>query len=221
MKDSQTYSADGVEKTSEGCCIWLTGLSASGKTTLARLLEQALLSRGCKVEVLDGDVIRTNLCKGLGFSRADRETNLLRIAFVASLLARNGVVVIVAAITPYQSVRTEVRSTIGELVEVFINCPLEICIQRDPKGLYRKALAGEIESFTGITDPFEKPIDQDIEVRTHLESPERCLAQVINWLDMFKKIPPGPDSFLEEGTRLMEKPSSDYSYRPPKTDPLA
>jgi adenylylsulfate kinase len=216
MKDSQTYSDDGVEKMHEGFCIWLTGLSASGKTTLARLLEQALVNRGCKVEVLDGDVVRTNLSKGLGFSRADRETNLRRIAFVASLLVRHGVVVIVSAITPYQSIRTEVRNTIGEFVEVFLNCPLEICLQRDPKGLYRKALAGEIEFFTGITDPFETPQDQDIEVWTHLESPQRCLAKVVDWLEMFNKINNSPNSYLKEGNRLLEKPGSDYSYMPTK-----
>jgi adenylylsulfate kinase len=212
MKANQKLFAEGIEKLNKGFCIWLTGLSASGKTTLARLLEKALLGRGCKVEVLDGDVIRTNLSKGLGFTRADREINLRRIAFVAGLLVRNGVVVVVSAITPYHSIREEVRDKIVEFVEVYLNCPLEICIQRDPKGLYRKALAGEIQAFTGINDPFETPRNQDIEVRTHLESPERCLDKVMNWLEMFDKIPPGKDSFLKEGKRRFEKPGSDYGY---------
>ncbi|MBW2085251.1 MAG: adenylyl-sulfate kinase, partial [Deltaproteobacteria bacterium] len=137
----------------KGFCVWFTGLSASGKTTLSKLLQETLLERGLLVEILDGDIIRKNLSKGLGFSREDRDTNIRRIGFVAHLLARNGVAVIVAAISPYQSVRDEVRAEIGNFIEVFLDCPLEICVERDPKGLYRKALAGEIKHFTGIDDP--------------------------------------------------------------------
>lgn len=175
-----------------GLCVWFTGLSASGKTTLARRLEAELLARGLRVEVLDGDVIRTNLSKGLGFSRQDRETNLRRIAFVAKLLVRNGVVVIVAAISPYQSIRDEIRADVGNgnFAEVYLNCPLEVCMERDPKGLYKKALAGEIKNFTGIDDPFEPPAEPDIEIRTGREGPAESLASILKTLEERGLIPP-------------------------------
>jgi adenylylsulfate kinase len=212
MNPNQKYFADGIDKMNGAFCLWLTGLSAAGKTTMARLLEKALLARGLRVEVLDGDVIRTNLSKGLGFTRSDREINLRRIAFVAGLLVRHGVAVVVSAITPYHAIREEVREHLVELVEVYLNCPLEICIQRDPKGLYRKALAGEIQHFTGINDPFETPRNPDIEVRTDIEKPEMCLDKVIRRLEILKRIPPGPAGFLREGSRLVEKPGSDCGY---------
>lgn len=212
MKPYQEFFMDSIEKLNRGFCIWLTGLSASGKTTLARLLEKALIARGYKVEVLDGDIIRTNLSKGLGFTRDDREINLRRIAFVAGLLVRHGVVVVVSAITPYHSIREEVREKLGEFVEVYLNCPLEICIQRDPKGLYRKALAGEIQYFTGINDPFETPRNQDIEVRTNLESPEQCLDTILQGLEMLKKIPPETDGFLKGGSILLRKVGGDCEH---------
>ncbi len=188
-----------------GFCIWLTGLSASGKTTIAKLVKNALLSRGLKVEVLDGDVIRRNLSEGLGFSRADREINLRRIAFVAELLVRHGIVVVVAAITPYQSIREEVRSTIGEFFEVYLNCPLEICIQRDPKGLYKKALSGEIRDFSGLGDVYETPRHADIELKTHLESAENCMHKIIKTIETLNKIPPKEDGFLEKDSDFFEK----------------
>lgn len=187
-----------------GFCIWLTGLSASGKTTIAQEVKNALLARELPVEVLDGDMIRENLSKGLGFTRADREINLRRIAFVAGLLVRHGVVVVVAAITPYQSIREEVRGTIGEFVEVYLNCPLEICIQRDPKGLYQKALAGEIRHFTGISDTYETPTCPDIELKTDLESPENCLRKIIKTLEALNKIPSRKDDFLENDRDFFE-----------------
>ena len=152
-------------------CVWLMGLSASGKTTLAQLLARALTQRGFKVEVLDGDIVRTTLSKGLGFTPGDRVTNLRRIAAMAQNLVRQQVVTIVAAICPYHAIREEVRAIIGEYVEVYLNCPLEVCISRDPKGLYRKALAGEIQHFTGIDDVFETPVRPDIEVTTHARGP--------------------------------------------------
>ena len=163
-------------------CVWLMGLSASGKTTLAQMLARALTQRGFKVEVLDGDVVRTTLSKGLGFSHGDRVTNLRRIAARAQDLVRQQVVTIVAAICPYHAIREEVRALIGEYVEVYLNCPLEICISRDPKGLYRKALAGEIQHFTGIDDVFETPVRPDIEVTTHAEDPEASLARILRRL---------------------------------------
>jgi adenylylsulfate kinase len=160
-------------------CIWLMGLSASGKTTLARLLGEALRQKGFTIEILDGDVVRTTLSKGLGFSRQGRETNLRRIARQAQHLVRQRIVTIVAAICPYHDIRSEIRGTIGDFVEVYVNCPLEVCIHRDPKGLYQKALAGEIQHFTGIDDVFETPLQPDIEVTTHTETPEESLTRIL------------------------------------------
>jgi adenylylsulfate kinase len=208
----QGYVAEVTNKMNGGFCLWLTGLSASGKTTIARLMENSLLARGLKVQVLDGDVIRTNLSEGLGFTRTDREINLLRIAFVAGLLVRHGIVVVVSAITPYQSVREEVRRKIGAFIEVYLNCPLEICIQRDPKGLYRKALAGQIQNFTGIDDPYETPERPEIELKTHEESPERCLDQILTILEALKKIPSRPEGFSAGKTRELEKPRNNFCF---------
>jgi adenylylsulfate kinase len=176
------------------------GLSASGKTTLAQLLARALAQRGFKVEILDGDIVRTTLSKGLGFTHGDRVTNLQRIASKAQSLVRQQVVTIVAAICPYHAIREEVRATIGKYVEVYLNCPLEVCISRDPKGLYRQALAGEIQHFTGIDDVFETPVQPDIEVATHGEDPEASLARILRGLAALRHISPGPAA-------LPEKPS--------------
>jgi adenylylsulfate kinase len=198
-------------RTNGGFCIWLTGLSASGKTTMARLLENDLLARGLKVQVLDGDVIRTNLCEGLGFSRTDREINLRRIAFVAGMLVQHGIVVIVSTITPYQAIREEARRQIGEFVEMYLNCPLEICIQRDPKGLYRKALAGQIQNFTGISDPYETPTHPEIELKTHEESPKQCLHQTLAFLERLRKIPLKSESYSAEKNYEGEKPRSNVN----------
>ena len=173
-------------------CVWLMGLSASGKTTLAQLLAQALAQRGFKVEVLDGDVVRTTLSKGLGFSSGDRVTNLRRIAARAQDLVRQQVVTIVAAICPYHAIREEVRGTIGKYIEVYLDCPLEVCISRDPKGLYRQALAGEIQHFTGIDDVFETPVRPDIEVTSHGETPEASLKHILRKLAALRHISPEP-----------------------------
>ena len=146
----------------EGFTLWFTGLSGSGKTTLARMVERELRARGMKVEVLDGDVIRQNLSQGLGFSKEDRDTNIRRIGFVCQLLTRNGVVAIASAISPYREVRDENRRRIGRFVEVYVEAPLEVLMERDVKGLYKKALAGEIPNFTGISDPYEPPLNPEI-----------------------------------------------------------
>ena len=138
---------------------------------------------------MDGDLLRSNMSKELGFSQEDRETHLRRIAKVAGNLCRNGVVVVVAAICPYHTIREEVRTEIGEFVEVYLDCPLEICIRRDPKGLYRKALDGEIKNFTGINDPFETPLRPEIVVRTGEESPDECLSRILAGLEALKQIP--------------------------------
>ena len=171
-------------------CVWLMGLSASGKTTLAQLLARALTQRGFKVEVLDGDVVRSTLSKGLGFTPGDRITNLRRIASMAQSLVDQKVVTIVAAICPYHAIREEVRTIIGEYVEVYLNCPLEVCVSRDPKGLYRKALDGEIRHFTGIDDVFETPRRPDIEVATHTEDCEESLAQILRRLEGLRRLSP-------------------------------
>ena len=175
----------------KGLCIWLMGLSASGKTTLARLLAQELDRRGIQVEVLDGDQVRSNLSQDLGFTRSDRETNLRRIGLVTRLLVRHGAVVVVAAICPYKNIRQELRGEIGELVEVYLDCPLEVCIRRDPKGLYRRALAGEIGHFTGLDDPFEVPSRPEILIRTDQENPQDSLHRILAVLEA-RRILPAP-----------------------------
>ncbi len=163
-----------------GFTIWFTGLSGAGKTTVSRLVEKELRARGCKVEVLDGDVVRENLSKGLGFSKEDRDTNIRRIGFVCELLTRNDVVAIAAAISPYRAIRDENRARVGgRFVEVYCECPIEVLAERDVKGLYKKALAGEIKNFTGIDDPYEPPLRPEILVRSDLETPEQSAAKVI------------------------------------------
>ncbi|MBN3944996.1 MAG: adenylyl-sulfate kinase [Nostoc sp. NMS7] len=166
-------------ETVEGCTVWFTGLSGSGKTTISRALEKELRLRGHKVEVLDGDLIRKNLTKDLGFSKEDRDANIRRIGFVAQLLTRNGVIVLVAAISPYRKVREEVRQLIGNFIEVYVNAPLSVCEQRDMKGLYQKARDGKIKHFTGIDDPYEPPLCCEIECRTDQETVEQSVAKVL------------------------------------------
>lgn len=163
----------------KGFTLWFTGLSGAGKTTLARMIETELVSRGHKVEVLDGDVVRTNLSKGLGFSKEDRDTNIRRIGFVCHLLTRNDVVAIAAAISPYREIRDEIREQISSFVEVYCECPLEVLAERDVKGLYKKALAGEIKNFTGVDDPYEAPVSPEVIVHTGNESPEESVARII------------------------------------------
>ena len=155
-----------TETNARGVTVWFTGLSGAGKTTISEAVEKTLRSHGYKVEPLDGDIVRQNLTKGLGFSKADRDENIRRIGFVAQLLSRNGVVVLVSAISPYREIRDEVRGRIGDFVEVFVNAPLETCEERDIKGLYKKARAGEIKGFTGIDDPYEAPLKPEVECRT-------------------------------------------------------
>jgi adenylylsulfate kinase len=165
-----------------GTVIWFTGLSGSGKTTIAHVVEEKLLDAGVPVEILDGDVVRENLSKGLGFSKEDRDTNIRRIAFVAHLLQRNGVFVITAAISPYKAIRDEARAMIKDFVEIFADAPLEVCEQRDVKGLYAKARAGEIKGFTGIDDPYEAPENPEIVCKTGEQSVEESAQQVIDKL---------------------------------------
>lgn len=163
----------------EGATIWLTGLPCSGKSTLARHLAQLLEARGLRVQVLDGDIFRAELGQGLGFSRADRDINVQRIGYVASLLMRHGVFVIVAAVSPYAAVRQAVRQRLGRFVEVFVDCPASECERRDAKGMYARARAGEIAAFTGVDDPYEAPATPEIRVQTIGTAPEQSARQIL------------------------------------------
>jgi adenylyl-sulfate kinase len=167
-----------------GFCLWFTGLSGAGKSTLAELVVGELKHRDVRSELLDGDIVRTNLSKGLGFSKEDRDTNILRIGFVAHLLQRNGVGVVVSAISPYKDVRDQCRAMMGEdFIEVFVNAPLEVCESRDVKGLYAKARSGELKGFTGIDDPYEPPDAPELELRTDALSPTDCLERILALLE--------------------------------------
>jgi adenylylsulfate kinase len=169
-----------------GFVLWLTGLSSAGKSTIANEIAPRLLERDHRVEVLDGDEVRTNLCQGLGFSREDRDTNIARIGYVAGKLAKHGVAVVVAAISPYREARDKVRASVGNFVEVHVAAPVETCAQRDVKGLYAKALSGEIKNFTGISDPYEAPLRPEIVLHTERQSVEESVAQVLAWLEANK-----------------------------------
>jgi adenylylsulfate kinase len=165
-----------------GVVLWFTGLSGSGKSTIAHVVEEKLLDAGVPVEILDGDVVRENLSKGLGFSEEDRNTNIRRIAYVAHLLQRNGTFVITAAISPYKAIRDEARAMIKDFVEIYADAPLEVCEERDVKGLYAKARAGEIKGFTGIDDPYEAPDNAEVVAKTGEQSVEESAQQVIDKL---------------------------------------
>lgn len=167
----------------KGFTIWFTGLSGAGKSTLAEMLRPVLNERGHNVEILDGDVVRTNLSKGLGFSKEDRDTNILRIGFVAHLLSRNGVAVITAAISPYRDIRDQNRALIGDFVEVYAKCSIEELTRRDVKGLYEKALRGEIQNFTGVSDPYEEPLNPEVVIDSETETPEQSLTKILGYLE--------------------------------------
>lgn len=166
-----------------GFTLWFTGLSGSGKTTLGQHIASILQARGYRVELLDGDVVRTHLSKGLGFSRADRDTNILRIGFVCDLLSRNGVIAIATAISPYRGTRDQVRAMVADFVEVYVDCPLDECVRRDVKGLYQQALSGKITAFTGVSDPYEPPTAPEITVTTAKEDVDASANHILSWLD--------------------------------------
>jgi adenylyl-sulfate kinase len=172
-----------------GFILWFTGLSGAGKTTVAHLVQDELKARGLKVELLDGDVVRTHLSKGLGFSKEDRDTNIRRIGFVCQLLSRNGVVAMSAAISPYRAIRDEVRAEANDFVEVFVKVSLDEAIRRDVKGLYKKAIAGEIPQFTGVSDPYEEPENPELVLETERESPQESAQRVLALLETSGRIP--------------------------------
>ena len=174
---------------SQGVTLWFTGLSGAGKSTLSNLIAEELRRRGLKVEILDGDEVRTNLSKGLGFSKEDRDTNIKRIGYVCKLLTRNGVVAISAAISPYKEIRDYNRQQIGRFVEIYVRCSIEALTQRDVKGLYKKALAGEIQNFTGISDPYEAPEHPEITVDSERQTKEESLQAILDYLEQHGWIP--------------------------------
>ena len=196
MSQAEIYAKEGLRTSNapkpgnRGFTLWLTGLSGSGKSTLAERLVPIFDERGLSVELLDGDVIRTNLSKGLGFSKEDRDTNILRIGWVANRLSAHGAVVITSAISPYRAVRDQVRTGMPErFVEVFVSCPVETCAERDVKGLYERAFRGEIDNFTGVSDPYEPPESPEIVVETDKLSVEECVAVVVARLEEMGRLP--------------------------------
>ena len=173
-----------------GCTIWFTGLSGAGKSTLANLIEAELRARSLRVEVLDGDVVRTHLSKGLGFSKEDRDTNIRRIGWVCEVLSRNGVVAIAAAISPYREIRDEIRGKVQRFVEVYVSAPIDVLAERDVKGLYKKALRGEIKNFTGVDDPYEAPLNPEVVCYSDgSETPQQSAAKVLRKLEELGYIP--------------------------------
>lgn len=173
----------------KGFTLWLTGLSGSGKTTIAALTAQELRGRKLKVERLDGDIVRQSLTRDLGFGKEDRDKNIERVTFVAKLLTRNGVGVLCAFISPYRERRAKSRREVGEFIEVYVECPVEVCAERDVKGLYSKAFAGEIQNFTGVSDPYEPPENPEIACHTAEETPEESVAKIIAYLEEHGYIP--------------------------------
>ncbi len=184
-----------------GFTIWFTGLSGAGKSTLSEIIEQRLKERDRKVEILDGDIVRTHLSKGLGFSREDRDTNIKRIAFVCSLLTRNDVICISAAIAPYEEARQWARQQIGNFVEVYVKCPIEVCRQRDVKGLYKLADAGTIKNFTGVSDPYEEPEHPDLVIETDRETIEESVSRIFAKLEELGYLE--PEEIREEDAKVI------------------
>jgi adenylyl-sulfate kinase len=199
----------------KGFTIWFTGLSGAGKTTVSRIVQDRLRERGImNVEVLDGDVVRTNLSKGLGFSKEDRDTNIKRIAFVCNLLTRNGVPNIAAAISPYREVRDYARQEIKNFIEVYVKCPLDVLVQRDVKGLYKKAIAGEIANFTGVSDPYEEPLNPEVVIESEKETPEQSADKIVAKLEELGYLPRVPKQgvYSEEEEAKIKKRLEDLGY---------
>jgi len=191
----------------KGFTIWFTGLPCSGKSTLADLLKPELERRGRTVDVLDGDVVRTHLTKGLGFSKEDRDENIRRIGFVCKLISRHGGIAIAAAISPYREIRDEIRKTIDHFVEVYVDTPLEECIRRDVKGMYKKALAGEMKDFTGVSAPYEQPHKPELTIHTSQETAAESAARILAKLEQMGLLDPGqePAYTSEEAAKIHER----------------
>lgn len=198
-----------------GFTLWFTGLPSSGKTTLSTAVTDELKRRNFKVEVLDGDIVRKELCRDLGFSREDRDKNIERIGIVCRLLSRNGVVAMVAAISPYREVRRRVRSGIADFVEVYVKCPVEVCMTRDPKGNYKKALAGELKGFTGVDDPYEEPERAEITVETDKLTVGESVAYILRRLKELAYLLPDPETgadYTDEEEEAVKKRLEDLGY---------
>lgn len=196
-----------MKRPKKGFTVWFTGLPSAGKSTLAALLAQGLRERGHGVEVLDGDVVRQHLCKGLGFSKEDRDENIRRIGFVCNLLTKHGITAIAAAISPYRAIRDEVRASIGSFVEIYVKASVETCMRRDVKGLYKKALAGEIKGFTGVDDPYEPPQNPEVTVETETENAQESAARILRRLEELNYVEPplGTSYTPEEEARIRER----------------
>jgi adenylyl-sulfate kinase len=196
--------------TNNGCTIWFTGLSGAGKSTLADVVEYRLKALGRNVEVLDGDIVRTHLSKGLGFSREDRDTNIKRIAFVCKLLTRNGVISISAAIAPYREAREWARKEIGNFVEVYVKCPIEVCRQRDIKGLYKLVDEGKIKNFTGVDDPYEEPDHPELVIETDKETVEESVSRILAKLTELGYLE--AEEVGEEDVKVLAESLADMGY---------
>ena len=196
------------------CTIWFTGLPCSGKSTIANRVAEILKNKGYKVEQLDGDVTRKYLSKGLGFTKEDRDENIRRVGFVAKLLTRNGVFVTAAFVSPYREIRDEIRKEIGNFVEVYVKCPVEVCIERDVKGMYKRALKGEIKNFTGIDDPYEEPLNPEVIVETDKETVEESVGKVmrklaeLGYIDEWSE----PEGYSEEEEEIVKKRLENLGY---------
>ena len=178
-------SSDHKSSDHKGFTLWFTGLSGSGKTTIAGRITERLRALGVGVELLDGDVVRSHLSEGLGFGKQDRDTNVRRIGWVCEMLSRHGIAAVVAAISPYREVRGELKARLPDFVEVFVSCPIDVLAERDVKGLYKRALAGEIKNFTGITDPYEEPLNPDVTVDSSREGLEESVEKV--WAKLIER----------------------------------
>ncbi len=198
----------------KACTIWFTGLPCSGKSTIANRVAEILKNKGYKVEQLDGDVTRKYLSTGLGCTKEDRDENIRRVGFVAKLLTRNGVFVTAAFVSPYREIRDEIRKEIGNFVEVYVKCPVEVCIERDVKGMYKKALKGEIKNFTGIDDPYEEPLNPEVIVETDKETVEESVGKVmrklaeLGYIDEWSE----PEGYSEEEEEIVKKRLENLGY---------